>query len=743
MDTQVGIVGAGPAGLLLAHLLGREGIDCVVLEARSREYVEHRVRAGVLEQGTVDVLTETGVADRLHREGMVHRGIELRFGGEGHRIALSDLAGGRAITVYGQQEVVKDLIAARLDAGGPLEFEAPATEIDPERGVIRYGDGGELRCAIVAGCDGFHGVARAAVPADALTVYEREYPFAWLGILARAAPSSEELIYTHHERGFALHSMRSPEVTRNYLQVAPGEDIEAWPDERIWEELQTRMALADGSFALNEGEVFEKGIAPMRSFVAEPMRHGRLVLAGDAAHIVPATGAKGLNLAVADVRVLARALAAYFAHGDESGLDTLLGALPAPGLARAALLVVDDGDAAPPDGRRVRGAPAALAARLRRALEGRGDDAGGELRRTGARGCLTGCSRAGACRRPSPTRRGCGRCWPPRRRWRGRAGRRSSRARSPAAQLDPRELGERAAESGNPVVPLVEALRGRRRAGGPPRGDEPGHPRHRADARRARRAGGRCARTSAARPTPPRGSRSEHRATPMIGRTLMQQAVPTTFGLKAAGWMRGLDAAGARLGGVPAAGAARRAGRHARRARAGGRRRATRPSSGSTSPCCRGTPSASRIAELAAGLGTACGAIAKAAGDVVLLAQTEVGEVREAAPGGSSSMPHKRNPVAAISARACARQAPGLVATLLACMEQEHERAAGAWHAEWAPLRALLVATGSAAVWLRTCLEGLQVDTERMRANLPEFDEGAVVSAAALVDRALSARPGA
>jgi p-hydroxybenzoate 3-monooxygenase len=323
MDTQVGIVGAGPAGLLLAHLLGREGIDCVVLEARSREYVEHRVRAGVLEQGTVDVLTQTGVADRLHREGMVHRGIELRFGGEGHRVALSDLAGGRAITVYGQQEVVKDLIAARLDAGGPLEFEAGATEIDPDGGVIRYGDGpDELRCAIVAGCDGFHGVARAAVPEDALTVYEREYPFAWLGILARAAPSSEELIYTHHERGFALHSMRSPEVTRNYLQVAPGEDIEAWPDERIWEELQTRMALADGSFALNEGEVFEKGIAPMRSFVAEPMRHGRLVLAGDAAHIVPATGAKGLNLAVADVRVLARALAAYFAHGDESGLDT-------------------------------------------------------------------------------------------------------------------------------------------------------------------------------------------------------------------------------------------------------------------------------------------------------------------------------------------------------------------------------------------------------------------------------------
>jgi p-hydroxybenzoate 3-monooxygenase len=319
MDTQVGIVGAGPAGLLLAHLLGRAGIDCVVLEARSRSYVEQRVRAGVLEQGTVDVLTAAGVGDRLHREGMVHHGIELRFGGEGHRIALSDLAGGRAITVYGQQEVVKDLIAARLDAGGPLLFEAGATEIDPETGVVRYGDGSDvLRCAAIAGCDGFHGVARAAVPAE---VFERVYPFAWLGILAHAAPSSEELIYTHHERGFALHSMRSPEVTRNYLQVAPDEDIEAWPDERIWEELQTRTALADGSFSLNEGEIFEKGIAPMRSFVAEPMRHGRLFLAGDAAHIVPATGAKGLNLAVADVRVLARGLAAHFDHGDEAGLD--------------------------------------------------------------------------------------------------------------------------------------------------------------------------------------------------------------------------------------------------------------------------------------------------------------------------------------------------------------------------------------------------------------------------------------
>jgi p-hydroxybenzoate 3-monooxygenase len=324
MDTQVGIIGAGPAGLLLGHLLQRAGIESVVIEARTREYVEHRVRAGVLEQGTVDVLTQTGVADRLHREGMVHRGLELRFGGRGHRIALSDLAGGRAITVYGQQEVVKDLIAARLAAGGELRFEAPATAIeglDGDRPVVRLASGEALRCAVVAGCDGFHGVSRAAMPDGALTTYERVYPFAWLGVLARAAPSSQELIYAHHDRGFALHSMRSPEVTRLYLQVAPEEELAAWPDERIWEELQTRMATADGAFSLNEGEIFERGIAPMRSFVAEPMRDGRLFLAGDAAHIVPATGAKGLNLAVADVRVLARGLQAFFGCGDERELD--------------------------------------------------------------------------------------------------------------------------------------------------------------------------------------------------------------------------------------------------------------------------------------------------------------------------------------------------------------------------------------------------------------------------------------
>jgi p-hydroxybenzoate 3-monooxygenase len=326
MDTQVGIVGAGPAGLLLAHLLRLRGIESVVLEARSREYVEARVRAGVLEQTTVDLLDSAGVAERLHREGLVHQGLELRFDGRGHRIDFAELTGGRAITVYGQQEVVKDLIAARLDAGGELRFEVEDVslhDLETERPCIRFAhEGAEhaLRCDVVAGCDGFHGISRPTVD-GALRIYEREYPFAWLGILAEVAPSSEELIYCHHDRGFALHSMRSPKLTRLYLQCAPDADIEEWPDERIWEELQTRFATADGAFELEQGPLVEKGITPMRSFVAEPLRHGRLFLAGDAAHIVPPTGAKGLNLAAADVRVLSEALAAWYAEGDESGLD--------------------------------------------------------------------------------------------------------------------------------------------------------------------------------------------------------------------------------------------------------------------------------------------------------------------------------------------------------------------------------------------------------------------------------------
>jgi p-hydroxybenzoate 3-monooxygenase len=327
MDTQVGIVGAGPAGLLLAHLLHLRGIESVVLEARSREYVEARVRAGVLEQTTVDLLDSAGVAERLHREGLVHRGLELRFDGRGHRIDFAELTGGRAITVYGQQEVVKDLIAARMDTGGELRFEVEDVslhDLESDRPCIRFSHEGsehELRCDVVAGCDGFHGISRPTVPDDVLRIYEREYPFAWLGILAEVAPSSEELIYCHHDRGFALHSMRSPTLTRLYLQCAPDADIEEWPDERIWEELQTRLATAEGDFVLEQGPLVEKGITPMRSFVAEPLRHGRLFLAGDAAHIVPPTGAKGLNLAAADVRVLSEALGAWYDSGDETGLD--------------------------------------------------------------------------------------------------------------------------------------------------------------------------------------------------------------------------------------------------------------------------------------------------------------------------------------------------------------------------------------------------------------------------------------
>ena len=323
MRAQVGIVGAGPAGLLLAHLLKRSGVDAVVLEARARGYVEQRVRAGVLEQGTVDLLREHGLGERLAREGLVHHGIELRFGGRGHRIDMSDLTGGRAITVYGQQEVVKDLIAARLAAGDPILFEVADVAIDGFDGNaprVRFRHAGaahELRCDYIAGCDGFHGVCRSAVPAAALTAFERAYPFAWLGILAAAPATHDELIYAYHDHGFALYSMRSPEVTRLYLQVSPEEDLAGWPDTRIWSELHTRLETADG-WRLREGPILERGVTGMRSFVVEPMQFGRLYLAGDAAHIVPPTGAKGMNLAVADVNVLARALAAHYRDGDDA-----------------------------------------------------------------------------------------------------------------------------------------------------------------------------------------------------------------------------------------------------------------------------------------------------------------------------------------------------------------------------------------------------------------------------------------
>jgi p-hydroxybenzoate 3-monooxygenase len=321
--TQVGIVGAGPAGLVLGHLLHLQGIEAVVLEARSREYVEKRVRAGVLEQGTVDLLTEAGVGERLNRERMVHEGIELRFEGGSHRIPLAELSGGRTISIYGQQEVVKDLIAARADAGAPLLFEVEDVELhdlDSEQPRISYrheGEERELRCDFVAGCDGFHGVSRGFVPEGELSIYPRDYPFGWLGILVEAEPSIDELIYASHDHGFALYSMRSHQVSRLYLQCAPDEDPDAWSDDRIWEELHLRLRSGDG-WRVNEGRIVEKVVAPLRSFVAEPMQYGRLFLAGDAVHIVPATGAKGLNLAVADVRVLAEGLAAWYERGDDA-----------------------------------------------------------------------------------------------------------------------------------------------------------------------------------------------------------------------------------------------------------------------------------------------------------------------------------------------------------------------------------------------------------------------------------------
>jgi p-hydroxybenzoate 3-monooxygenase len=326
IETQVAIVGAGPAGLLLSHLLSLKGVQSVVIETRSRDYVEHRVRAGVLEQGTVDILEECGAGERMRREGLVHRGIELRFNGRGHRIDFPELTGGRSIMVYGQQELVKDLVRLRLAAGGRILFEVDDVgvhDVESNAPRVRFLHGGEsvdLACRIVAGCDGFHGVCRETIPAGVLSFYERVYPFAWLGILAQAPPPSDELIYSAHESGFALYSMRSPAVSRLYLQVAPDEDPANWPDARIWGELRRRLGDNDGA-RLEEGPILEKLVTGMRSFVAEPMQHGRLFLAGDAAHIVLPTGAKGLNTAVADVRVLARAIAEFFMSGSETLLQ--------------------------------------------------------------------------------------------------------------------------------------------------------------------------------------------------------------------------------------------------------------------------------------------------------------------------------------------------------------------------------------------------------------------------------------
>ena len=326
MRTQIGIVGAGPAGLLLSHLLHLQGIESVIVEARSRKYIEERIRAGVLEQGTVDMLVETGVGERLKREGLIHHGIELRFNRRGHRINMYELTGGKAITIYAQHEVVKDLVTARLAAGGQIFFEAADVSVDGFNGTtpsIRFAADGkihELGCDFIAGCDGFHGVCRPSIPSGVLTAFDRTYPFAWLGILAQAPPSSHELVYAYHERGFALLSMRSMEIGRLYLQVPPEEDINNWPDDKIWRELQMRFAV-NGDWKLTEGPILQKGITPMRSFVVEPMQYGRLYLAGDAAHIVPATGAKGLNLAAADVRLLAQAFVDYYSSGGTRQLE--------------------------------------------------------------------------------------------------------------------------------------------------------------------------------------------------------------------------------------------------------------------------------------------------------------------------------------------------------------------------------------------------------------------------------------
>jgi p-hydroxybenzoate 3-monooxygenase len=323
--TQVAIVGAGPAGLVLAALLHRHGVATVLIEARSRAYVEARIRAGVLEQGTTDILRYAGIGPRMDREGLVHGGIHLRFAGRSHRIPMSELTGGGTVTIYGQTEVVKDLISARIECGAPLRFDCTDVSLDGLVGAtptVRYlhrGSEHELRCDIVAGCDGFHGVSRTCIPPTVLNVWEREYPYAWLGILAAVAPSTDELIYGWHERGFALHSMRSPQLSRLYVQVDRDDEVAHWSDARIWEELHVRLACE--GWSLTEGPVLEKSITPMRSFVAAPLRHGSLLLAGDAAHIVPPTGAKGLNLAVADAAALADALVAYFQSGSSTGLE--------------------------------------------------------------------------------------------------------------------------------------------------------------------------------------------------------------------------------------------------------------------------------------------------------------------------------------------------------------------------------------------------------------------------------------
>lgn len=325
MRTQVAIIGAGPAGLLLSHLLHLQGIESVVLETRSRADIEATIRAGVLEQGSMDILNEAGVGERMQREGALHHGFEFAFGGQRHRVDLTELTG-QSITVYPQHEVIIDLVAARLAAGGDLRFEVSEValhDIDgaqPSVSFVHAGQAARIDADFVIGADGFHGVSRPAFPPGAREDFQRTYPFGWFGILVESAPSSSELIYAQHERGFALVSTRSPSVQRLYFQCDPHDKVDNWSDDRIWSELHARLEHNDG-WKLKEGRIFQKGIIGMRSFVCAPMRHGRLFLAGDAAHIVPPTGAKGMNLAISDVRILSQALVSFYQHGSEDGLD--------------------------------------------------------------------------------------------------------------------------------------------------------------------------------------------------------------------------------------------------------------------------------------------------------------------------------------------------------------------------------------------------------------------------------------
>ncbi|MGC1465111.1 MAG: 4-hydroxybenzoate 3-monooxygenase [Pseudolabrys sp.] len=323
MRTQVGIIGAGPAGLMLARLLQLAGIESIIIENRSRSYCESRIRAGLIEQWAHDMLIEIGVGERMKREGLHHRGIKLNFGGSLHPIDFGEMVG-KGVIIYGQQEIVKDMIEARLASGAPIYFEVEDTsihDIDGKKPKIRFrheGKAQEIECDFIGGCDGFHGICRPSIPEGVLTTYDRDYPFGWLGILADSPPPDDELIYSYNDRGFALFTMRSPTLARLYFQCAPDEDIAKWPDEKIWQELHARLG---GARKLQEGEILQKGVTPMRSFVIEPMQFGRLFLAGDSAHIVPPTGAKGMNLAFADVRVLARAFAEFYRAGKTEQLD--------------------------------------------------------------------------------------------------------------------------------------------------------------------------------------------------------------------------------------------------------------------------------------------------------------------------------------------------------------------------------------------------------------------------------------